>query len=420
MNRIASYLEKNGTRLALAAITGVLLVGCGGGNGQPDAPSIGTATAGNAEATVTFTPPLNNGGADITNYTVTSIPGSFTASGSASPITVTGLTNGTAYRFTVTATNIGGTSVPSSPSNSVTPSASAPGAPTIGIATAGNAQASVSFTPPVNNGGIAINYYTVTSTPGNLTAVGTASPIVVTGLSNGTTYTFTVTATNSGGTSPASAASNSVSLTGAIVAMPFSGTAAAASSSKYTYSTVAAVNTIAIGGNVNVLIYTDATYTVLDPNWSCTNQNNCIATPPIPANTIIYIGVNNFAAAAAAFTLDVSNAAVLSSQGAANAPKIITLPYNGMVGPVADSFYRFTTTAVSTGLITATAMTDNIDPVVYTDATFATADGNWICTFNNGMVQDTCTATLPVPAGTILYIGASNFTGGLGATFTLQ
>ena len=89
----------------------------------PDAPTAVSATAGNAQATVSFTAPSNNGGATITGYTVTSNPGSFTASGSSSPITVSGLTNGTAYTFTVVATNSVGNSTASDPSNSVTPSA---------------------------------------------------------------------------------------------------------------------------------------------------------------------------------------------------------------------------------------------------------------------------------------------------------
>ena len=100
------------------------------------------------------------------------------------------------------------------PANNVStlslPTATTPGAPTIGTATAGNAQASVTFTAPVSNGGSAITGYTVTSSPGGLTATGTASPITVSGLTNGTAYTFTVRATNSVGTGPASAASNSV------------------------------------------------------------------------------------------------------------------------------------------------------------------------------------------------------------------
>ncbi|GHV51256.1 hypothetical protein FACS1894181_12850 [Bacteroidia bacterium] len=88
----------------------------------PDAPTIGTATAGNGQADVTFTAPASNGGATIIGYTVTAVEdGTKTATGAASPITVSGLTNGTAYTFTVTATNSVGKSLPSAPSISVTP-----------------------------------------------------------------------------------------------------------------------------------------------------------------------------------------------------------------------------------------------------------------------------------------------------------
>ena len=86
----------------------------------PGAPTSVVATAGNASASVAFTAPASNGGSVITGYTVTSSPGSFTATGATSPITVTGLAHGTAYRFTVVATNAVGNSVPSAASNSVT------------------------------------------------------------------------------------------------------------------------------------------------------------------------------------------------------------------------------------------------------------------------------------------------------------
>src|ERR1035437_1495692 len=175
----------------------------------PGAPTIGTATKGNAQATVTFTAPASNGGSVITGYTVTSNPGTITRTGSSSPITVTGLTNGTAYTFTVVATNASGKSLPSSASNSVTPS-TVPGAPTIGTATEGDAQTSVTFTAPVSNGGSTITGYTVTSIPGSFTGTGAASPITVTGLTNGTAYTFTVMAANANGNGLPSSASNSV------------------------------------------------------------------------------------------------------------------------------------------------------------------------------------------------------------------
>jgi len=96
-----------------------------GGATAPGAPTGATASAGNASATVTWTAPASNGGAAITGYTVTSIPGGQTCVWTAGPLTcnVAGLTNGTPHTFTVTATNSVGTSVPSAPSNSVTPSA---------------------------------------------------------------------------------------------------------------------------------------------------------------------------------------------------------------------------------------------------------------------------------------------------------
>jgi hypothetical protein len=85
-----------------------------------------------------------------------------------------------------------------------------PGAPVGVSAGAADGQATVSFDAPASNGGAQITSYTVTSSPGGLTAAGAGSPITVTGLANGTTYTFTVTATNSAGTGPTSAASNPV------------------------------------------------------------------------------------------------------------------------------------------------------------------------------------------------------------------
>ena len=90
----------------------------------PDAPTIGTVVGGNATASVPFTAPSNNGGFPITQYVATSSPGGITGllnqSGSGT-ITVGGLSNGTAYTFTVTAKNSKGLSPLSSASNSVTP-----------------------------------------------------------------------------------------------------------------------------------------------------------------------------------------------------------------------------------------------------------------------------------------------------------
>ena len=178
----------------------------------PDAPTIGASTAGNGQANVAFSAPSFTGGASITGYIVTSSPDGITASGATSPITVIGLTNGTAYTFSVVATNSVGNSGSSSASNSVTPSSgpTVPDAPIIGTATSGNTEVSVAFTAPTSDGGSAITGYTVTSSPGGFSGTGASSPIVVTGLTNGTPYTFTVVATNSVGNSVSSSASTIV------------------------------------------------------------------------------------------------------------------------------------------------------------------------------------------------------------------
>lgn len=337
----------------------------------PGSPTSVVATAQNGQVSVAFTAPIDNGGSAILDYTVTSNLGGFTATGSASPIIVTGLSNGTNYTFTVTARNSKGSSSASSASNSATPSdfvafndnfdngtlpgwttvsgtwtnqgvngqgtngqimkndiiginfiyeadlkmssgigqltfrgnsdasngynlalgggtiklytfpyvvlatpaytfdtntwyhlkivangtsikvyfnnsltpvidmidatfssgrfgmnayagsfefdnvkaeplPQLPGAPTSIVATSGNGQASVAFAAPVSDGGSAILDYTVTSSPGGFTSTGTTSPLIVTGLSNGTSYTFTVTARNNRDNGAVSIVSNAI------------------------------------------------------------------------------------------------------------------------------------------------------------------------------------------------------------------
>ena len=180
----------------------------------PGAPTDVQATRGAGSASVSFSPPSSNGGSPITSYTATATPSggggsgvsaalvatSVSASGPGSPIVVSPLLNGVPYTFTVTATNGAGTSLASSPSLPVTPAA-VPGAPTGLNATPGYGSVSVSFTPP-SDGGSLITQYTVTASPGGASTTGTGTPIIVSGLTNGQAYSFTVAATNAVGTGP--------------------------------------------------------------------------------------------------------------------------------------------------------------------------------------------------------------------------
>jgi hypothetical protein len=87
----------------------------------PGTPTHITATAGDGQATVSFTAPADDGGSPVIGYVVTSSPGGITAPGSDTCIIVKGLTNGISYTFTVKAVNLAGNGAESEPSNAVTP-----------------------------------------------------------------------------------------------------------------------------------------------------------------------------------------------------------------------------------------------------------------------------------------------------------
>ncbi len=174
----------------------------------PSAPINLYAVSGDTHAKVFFTPVLLNGNG-TTTYKVISNPEGIIATGNASPITISGLKNGTSYSFTILATNSLGSSILSLPSNSVVP-AGVPDSPIITSATRGNTMATIYFSPPQNNGGSSIQRYTILTNPGGIFQHGINSPFVVTGLTNGISYTFKIIATNNIGNSPYSEPSNSV------------------------------------------------------------------------------------------------------------------------------------------------------------------------------------------------------------------
>jgi hypothetical protein len=177
----------------------------------PGRPTNVTAVRGAASALVSWTAAGDNGSA-ITGHTVTASDGTHTCSWTSGPLTCTvlGLTNGTAYTFTVVSTNGVGSSLPSDSSDSVTP-ASAPGKPSSVTATRGNLDAQVSWLPASDNGS-AVVQYVVTASDSIHGCVWTSGPLscTVTALQNGSPYSFTVVAVNDLGPSASSDASNVV------------------------------------------------------------------------------------------------------------------------------------------------------------------------------------------------------------------
>jgi Calx-beta domain/Fibronectin type III domain len=184
----------------------------------PGAPAGVTAAAGDHTAVVSFASPVSDGGDPVNFYTVTVNPGGAKFSSASSPITVTGLTNGTAYSFRVTATNPVGTGPASAASKTVIPG-TPPSAPKAAHAVSGSTKTktgplTVTFTTPASNGGPPITGYTArcASSNGGVTRTGThsgaaAAPITVASVTTGKTYTCSVTAANVLGTGPASAQS---------------------------------------------------------------------------------------------------------------------------------------------------------------------------------------------------------------------
>ncbi|MEZ5205017.1 MAG: fibronectin type III domain-containing protein [Acidimicrobiales bacterium] len=185
----------------------------------PDAPTRVTAIAGDAQATVSWTEPPFDGGAAITGYTVIPYIGTLgqaprVFNSSATLQTITGLANGTTYTFKVKATNVAGTGAESTASDPVTPH-TLPSAPTNVAGTAGNAQVALTWTAPSSDGGSPITGYRVTpyigataQTPVEFAS--TATSQTITGLTNGTAYTFKVAATTAVGTGADSAASAAI------------------------------------------------------------------------------------------------------------------------------------------------------------------------------------------------------------------
>ena len=185
----------------------------------PGAPSITTATAtGSTTATVTFTAPTETGGADITGYTVASVSGGITKTATtAGNVTVDGLTAGTSYTFTVTATNAAGfTSDKSAPSGTVTPvttyavGSTGPGggkvfyvaATPFACGTTLSSTCTYLEVAPSNSGTIRWCSNTTASVDGTSTAIGTGAKntaAMKTGCTSGAAYT--ATGTTSGGKS---------------------------------------------------------------------------------------------------------------------------------------------------------------------------------------------------------------------------
>ena len=218
----------------------------------PAAPTGLAVTAGNAQASLSWTAPTGviaqapitdyreqystDNGTTWTNFTA--------AASTATSATVTGLTNGTAVRFRVAAVNGVGVGAYTAASSAVTPTAGTPpNAPTSLTATAGNAQIALAWTAPSAPGTYAITGYTVEYTPsgGSAQTVSTGSTgtsYTLTGLTNGTAYTVRVAAVSASGIGTYSGTVTRTPVAVTFVAIPEMTSNTAPSGSVLTFGTI--------------------------------------------------------------------------------------------------------------------------------------------------------------------------------------
>lgn len=171
-----------------------------------------TATSGYRAVTVSWGAAVDNG-SPVTSYRVTGTGGlAQTVTGVTA--TFAGLTPGTPYTFRVTATNAVGTSDPSGPATASPREYAAPAAPTTLATSSSYTAITVRWKAPLDTGGTPLTGNTVVATPGgaSVSVAGDALSAAVPGLAQGTSYTFTVRATNAQGTGPASTPSAAVAL----------------------------------------------------------------------------------------------------------------------------------------------------------------------------------------------------------------
>ena len=177
----------------------------------PGAPTLGSATGGNGSVSLAWSAPASDGGAGITAYNVYR----GTASGGESLLasigpntgyTDTTAANGTTYYYQVSCREPRRGRAPVE--RTIGDACDGPGAPTLVSAAAGNGSATLTWNAPSSNGGSAITGYTATASPGGATCSVTGLGCTIGGLTNGTSYSFTVRARNAIGTgSPSNALS---------------------------------------------------------------------------------------------------------------------------------------------------------------------------------------------------------------------
>jgi len=384
--------------------------------GKPSVVTGVSATASNASAVVRFTAPATTGGAPIASYTVTASTGQTCVITPTFPnplaCTVNGLTNGTAVTFAVQANNGAYTSDSSTATIAITP-ATVPGAPT-GVTGTSSApgKATITFTAPTDNGGSVVTDYVVTSSPGGFTCTTTnpSTGCEITGLTNGTAYTFTAVARNSVGNSANSTPSAAVTPVG----KPSTPTniVASAGNASATVSFTAPNNGGSAITRYDVEAF-DENGVPFSPSLSCTLN--------VPFPTPLACTFANSLTNGLKYTFKVSTSNAVGSSDTSTATAAIT-PDN-LIAPTADQIVTPTGDSVLNSTLTASASFGGypIPTITYVWQRCTTSAAT-SCTNIAGATSDTYTTTTTDEGFFIRYLatGTNSVSSAVGTSGTTQ
>jgi endonuclease YncB( thermonuclease family) len=329
----------------------------------PGVPTITGITAGNLQLSVAISAPSSDGGASVTNYqySTNGSSGTFTAFSPAqtnSPLTISNLVASTQYSISLKAVNSAGAGSASTATNG-TPYTT-PAAPTSLAVTNGNGQVGISFTAGTNNGSAITNYQYSIDGGTSFTAFSpaqNASPVTITGLSNGTTYSLALKAVNAAG---AGTASTNVSGAPAAPASPTISVVPAtlASALTTTYGTSSTEASFSVSGSTltgNLTVTAPTGYEVCTTSGGTfTDSVSLTASSGSVASTTIYARIKATAGVSGTyngvnFTVTGGGAtqATVATAASGNAVSAKGLTITGI--SIADKVYNRDTTATISG-----------------------------------------------------------------------
>jgi predicted RNA-binding protein with TRAM domain len=358
----------------------------------PVVPTISSITPGNQQLSVAFTAG-SDGGSAITNYKYSTDNGSsyraVSPSQTTSPLVIstlsidgtTPLTNGTSYDVQIRAVNAVGDGTATA-STAATPRTT-PSAPTITGITPGNQQLSVAFTAGSDGGSAITNYKYSTDNGSNYTAVSpasTTSPILITGLTNGTTYDVKIRAVNAAGDGTATGTTQG---TPVAPVSPTLNAVTLGSALTSTYGTASAGVGFAVGGSNLTTTITVTPQSGYEIATSSGGTYQSTAMTGITNGTTLWV---RFASTRAAGTYNSATAVVLSGGGASSSANITTSSSGNTVAQKALTVTGLTAqNKVYDGLTTATTTgTAALSGIVGGDA--VTLTGTPSFTFSSSIV----------------------------------